>query len=168
MRWSGLQAREYFGWDRMRLEALGAGLPDRPHPRLERFHRQRVAFHQSMLDLETRAAIFGHFGFDRDVVAETGGQMKARLRRHHRITGEIVVLEISDFVHAERALEKRRGRGIEYLEVTRIKDDAGGVAVATFDSASAYVGQHEIRRSLVGYRGVMRKAASSRTTVPLR
>src|SRR5579863_4199050 len=98
-----------------------------------------------MLDLETRAAVFGHLGFDGDFVAETGGQMKARLRRHHRITGEIVVLEISDFVHAERALEKRGGRGIEYLEVTRIKDDAGGVTVAPLDAGSARVGQHELR-----------------------
>src|SRR3984885_14727715 len=163
---SGLQAREYFGWDRMRLEALGARLADRPHPRLERFHRQRVAFHQSMLDLETRAAMFGHLGFDRDVVAEPGGQMKARLRRHHGITGEIVVLEISDFVQAERALEKRGGRGVEELEVTRIKDDARRVALAPFDPGSACVGQHEMR--VAGYRGVMRKAASSRTTVPLR
>src|SRR6202167_4736099 len=92
-----------------------------------------------MLDLETRAAIFGHLGFDRDVVAETGGQMKARLRRHHRIAGEIVVLEISDFVHAERALEKRGGRGIEYLAVTRIKDNARRVAVAPFDPGSGGV-----------------------------
>ena len=45
--------------------------------------------------------------------------------------GEVVRFQIVDLVHAKRALDQYRGRGVEHLEIPRIKDDSGGIAVGT-------------------------------------
>ena len=62
------------------------------------------------------------------------GIEKAGVGVDQRMTGEIVSLEILMLGHAERALEQRRGRGVEKRQVARIKDDAGRVAVAPLDA----------------------------------
>ncbi len=74
-----------------------------------------------------------------------------------------IVLEILDLLHPGRALDQHGGRGVENREIARIVDDAGGVAVAPFDTDGTGVGQH-----CGDQRGAIRSAPSSRTTSPLR
>ena len=58
------------------------------------------------------------------------------------MSGEIVGLEVRDLVHSQRALDERGGAGIEDLEIARIEDDPGGIAVAPFDARRADVAEH--------------------------
>ena len=51
-----------------------------------------------------------------------------------RMSAEVVGLEILVLGHAERALDQRRGAGVEERQVARIVDDAGRVAVAPLDA----------------------------------
>ncbi len=63
------------------------------------------------------------------------------MRAHQRPAGEFVSLEHLELGDAERALEQRRGGGVENLEIARIEDDAGGIAVAPADAHGLPVAQ---------------------------
>ena len=52
---------------------------------------------------------------------------------------------------------------VEHLEIARVIDDIGGVAIAPLDLHVASVNEHGL-----SYFGAMRSEASSRTTSPLR
>jgi hypothetical protein len=95
-----------------------------------------------MLELESRLATGDELRFDRDVVAETRRLAKTRARLHHRVPGEIVCPEIRNLVHAQRAFDERGRAGIENLEIARIEDDPGGIAVAPLDARCADVAEH--------------------------
>src|SRR5665213_535058 len=106
-----------------------------------------------MLDLETAAAEF-HAGLDGHVVAKARWLQKSRVRLHQRPAGEFQILEHLELGHPQRALEQRRGRGIEDFEITRIKNNAGRVAVAPFDAYRAGVAESHVSARRQAYRAV--------------
>src|SRR5215467_2753133 len=67
------------------------------------------------------------------------------------MAGEIKSLQVVDLGHAQHALEQRGGRGIENLEIARIENDPGRIAVAPFDADRADVAEHSWK-NLVGPR----------------
>jgi hypothetical protein len=150
------------GCDLMRVGSSARA--NHPNARLEAFDRERAGLGQPMFDFEARSAAFDQRGLDRHFVTEPRRQAKARPGLDQWMSGEGVGLQVVDFVHAERALDEN-GRGrVEHLEIARIEDDPGGIAVAPFDADIADVGKHPGGRI---HRGAMRSAASMRMTSPL-
>ena len=66
------------------------------------------------------------------------------MRVDQRMPGEIIGLEIIDFSHPERALDERRGAGVEEGEIAGVIDDAGRVAIAPFDAHDTVVDEHAL------------------------
>src|SRR6266852_2839076 len=95
-----------------------------------------------MAYVEARATEHRYRRLDRHVVAEPGRNQKAGVGADQRMAAEIVGLEVFVLGHAERALDQRRGAGIEERHVARIVDDAGRVAVAPLDAHDARVDEH--------------------------
>lgn len=95
-----------------------------------------------MLEPEARAAAFDEPGLDRHLVAIPRRQEEAGVRRHQRMAGEAIGAQIFELAHAERALDQNGGRDIEDLEVARIEDDPGRVAVTPLDAGVAGAGEH--------------------------
>src|SRR5208337_975942 len=95
-----LETHDHLGRYRLRFDTPRiAGIALHPDPRLEALDRKCAAFADPVLELETRFAALYELGFDRDVVAEAGRLAKTRARLHHRMSGEIVGLEVLDLVH---------------------------------------------------------------------
>ena len=125
------QSRDDLRRNGLRFYSHGiARMPSDPNSCLETFGRERACLGQTMLKHEARMPAGDNGGFDGDLVAETRRQQKSRARFRHGMTQKIVSLEIFDLLHADRALDENRRRNIEDFEIARIKDDAGGVAVA--------------------------------------
>ena len=118
-----------------------------------------------MLDLEAGTPKF-YRAPDCHVIAEAGRLQESRPRAHEWETVEFKILEHAEFGHAERTLEQQRCRRIEYFEVARVKDDAGGITVSPLDPHCA--GTAKRGHSVTFQRGAMRSAPSSRITSPLR
>src|SRR5690242_3992847 len=95
---------------------------------------------QAVLDLETRFTE-GDRTVDRHVVAEPGGSQKTRARAHQWKSGEVELLEHLELGDPERVLEHPRGRRIENVEIARIENDAGRVAVAPLDADLVRAGE---------------------------
>src|SRR6266851_2012707 len=113
-----------------------------PHPRLEALHRERCVLGEAVTHLEARAADLRHRGLDRDVVAKPGRNEEAAMRIDQRMPGEIIGFEIIALDHAERALDERRGAGVEECEIARVEDNAAGIAIAPFDAHRTRVDEH--------------------------
>src|ERR1035437_8868212 len=114
----------------MRLQAA-VEIAHHPHPYLRALHAGLAVETQAVLDLEARAAE-ADFSLHRHVVAEMRGSEEARVCARQRIAGEVEGLEQLHLGHARRALEQRRSRGVENLEIARIVNMASRVAVAPF------------------------------------
>src|SRR6185437_1344940 len=125
----------------MRLNAAGRRIAHHPDPDLRTFDASLAVQAEPMLDLETGTPELDG-GVDRHVVAETRGLEETRARFRQRVADKVESLEQLNFGHAHRALEQRRGRGIEDFEIARIENNAGGVAVAPFDAHRAAVCKH--------------------------
>src|SRR6266849_10179838 len=95
-----------------------------PHTRLETLDREHRVLGEAVAHVKARSAEFGRRGLDGDVVAEPGRNEEAATRVDQRMPGEIIGLEIVALGHAERALDERRGAGVEKRKVTRVIDDA--------------------------------------------
>src|SRR5262249_45223107 len=99
---------------------------------------------------------------DGDPVAMGRGDVEFRTGVDHGNTNQAVF--VHDVLLGETGgLEHDRGRVVEHLEVTRIINDVGGVAVAPLD-----LNITRWRDQGAPYSGAMRGDASSRTTSPLR
>src|ERR1700678_2193385 len=168
-----LETRQHRGRDRLRHYARWVvRLTDRPQAGLKTFDRQRARFGDPVFELQARLAARDERCLDRDFVAEPRRLAKTRPGLDHRMSRKTVNFQIVDLVHAERSLDQNRRRCIENLEIARIEDDAGGIAIAPFNPDVADVAEHQSDSSadlrFFCYRGAMRKAASRRTTSPLR
>src|SRR5215468_6951641 len=142
------------------------GIALHPHPGLEAFDRERAVLEQAVVHVEARAPQRRDRGLDHDFVAEPGGDEKAGMGVDQRVPGEIIGLEVIVLAHAERALDERRGAGVEDGEIAGVVDDPGRIAIAPFDAHEAAVGEHALSsRSL--QRGASRSAPSRRITSPL-
>src|SRR5215468_8317222 len=148
-------------WVRFESAARVANYPD---AFLRALHAGFTHELQPVLDLEA-GATERDCAADRHVIAEARRFQKARTCADERKTAEFKILEHLILRHPERTLEQHCGRGIEYLEVTRIENDAGGIAIAPFDPHLASVA--ECRHGEL-QRGAMRRAPSRRMTSPLR
>ena len=93
-----------------------------------------------MLDVEAGTTEL-YCASDGHVIPETSWLEESRARAHERKAVEIEVLEHVEFGHAERALEQKRRRCIEDLEIARIEDNPGRVAVAPFDPYLARIAE---------------------------
>src|SRR5580698_10785258 len=139
-----LETRQHRGRDRLRHYARWVvRLTDRPQAGLKTFDRQRARFGDPVFELQARLAARDERCLDRDFVAEPGRLAKTRPGLDHRVSREVVSFQIVDFVHAERTLDQNRRRGIENLEIARIEDDAGGIAIAPFNPDVADVAEHQ-------------------------
>src|ERR1700687_5256524 len=79
--------------------------------------------------------------FDRDPVAVGRGDMKFRPRIHHGNADQAIFLD--DILLGEaRGLEQDRGRVVEHLEVARVIDDVGGIAVTPLNLHIAPMNEH--------------------------
>src|ERR1700761_4040733 len=137
--------RNHFGWDRLRFDRRGiVRAAAHPDPRFGAFGGQRAGKRQAVFNLEACAPA-GHDGaLDRHLVAEARRQTELRARFENRMADKIIGLEILDLLHAGGAFVKGRGRGVEYLEITREIDDPGRIAVAPFDAGGTDVFQHGV------------------------
>src|SRR5436190_919657 len=82
----------------------------------------RTALRKPMLHVQARAPHPRGRAFDHNLVAETGGNEKARMVLHHRMAAGAVRLQIIVLCHAERALDQRRRAGVEKGEIARIEN----------------------------------------------
>src|ERR1700738_1265640 len=110
---------------------------------LERLDRQRLALEHKVGHLEAGTLETLDPAFDRDPVAMGGSDMKFRPRIHHGNADQAV---FPDNVLLGKAggLEQDRGRIVEHLEIARVIDDVGGVAVAPLYLHIPAVDEHEI------------------------
>src|SRR5436190_1204569 len=83
------------------------------------------------------AAEFADPGFDRGIIAESGGDKKAAVNIDEGVSGEVVEFQIFALSHAERPLDQSARAGVEDGEITRIIDDAGRIAVTPLDPHDA-------------------------------
>src|SRR5882724_1485186 len=132
------------------------------HTGFERLDRQRLALEYLVDDFKARALEALDPAFDRDPVAMGRGDVKFRPRVHHRNADQAIFPD-DVLLGKTSGLEQDRGRIVEHLEIARVIDDVGGVAVAPLDLHIPAVDEHAIPQ-----RGAMRSEASSRTTSPFR
>src|SRR3984885_15062659 len=111
------------------------------HAGLERLDRQRLALEHPVGHLETRTLEAFDPALDGDPVAMGRGDIEFRPRVHHRDADQTIALD--DVLLGEAGgLEQDRGRVVEHLEVARVIDDVGGVAVAPLDLDIPAVDEH--------------------------
>src|SRR5262249_56408871 len=101
----------------------------------------------------------------RHLVAESCWEEETRIGVDQRMPGEVIGLEVVDFFHAQRALDERRGAGVEDGEIAGVIDDAGRVAIAPLDAHHAVIDEHA--PPTLAQRGARRSAPSRRITSPL-
>src|SRR4030088_1719071 len=135
--------------------------PDQ-HAGLECLDRQRVALEYLVRHLEAGALKTRDPPFDRDPVAMRRGDMKFRPCVDHGNADQAVFPD-DVLLRKTRSLEQDRGGVVEHLEVARIIDDVGGVAVAPLYLYIPAVDEHA-----TPWRGARGGGAWSRTTSPLR
>src|SRR5262245_25465434 len=93
-----------------------------------------------MLDVEAGTTEL-YCASDGYVIPETSWLEEPRARAHERKAVKFEMLEHVEFGHAKRALEQKRCRCIEDLEIARIEDNSGRVAVAPFNPHLARVAE---------------------------
>src|SRR6266851_5677418 len=111
------------------------------HAGFERLDRQGFALEHLVDHLEARALETLDLALDRDPVAMGRGDVEFRPRIHHGNADQTIFLD--DILLGEaRRLEQDRGRVVEHLEIARVINDVGGVAVAPLDLHIPAVDEH--------------------------
>src|ERR1700722_1243677 len=113
------------------------------HAGLERLDRQRLALEHPVGYLETRTLEAFDPALDGDPVAMGRGDIKFRPRVHHRDADQAIAPD-DVLLGGAGGLEQDRCRIVEHLEVARVIDDVGGVAVAPLDLHVPAVDEHAI------------------------
>src|SRR6476469_6236014 len=103
-------------------------MPSDQHAGLERLDRQRLALEYFMGHFKTRTLETLDPALDGDPVAVGRGDIEFRPCIHHGNADQTKLLD--DILFGETGgLEHDRGRIVEHLEIPRVIDDVGGVAV---------------------------------------
>src|SRR5262249_4060179 len=143
------EARAYLLRDRRGAQPAGIARVARgPHPLFEALERRCTRLGDAMPHGEARTAELGHAGVDLDVIAVPRGHGTAGARLDERRSRTVVLGELVYLREPGRLLEHQDGRGVEPLEVARIEDDAGGVAITPLHADQPGVAQHG-RRSVI-------------------
>ena len=126
-----------------------------------------LALRHLVLHEEAGAAELRDLRLDLQVLAVLRRNLEDSPRLQQGQAGAVVFLQHPDLRHARRLLEQQDRGGVEPLEIARIEDDAGGVAVAPLHADQPGVGQHAgspaPRRGVPGRRrGLSRRQPSRR------
>src|SRR3954447_19621776 len=132
------------------------------HAGLEGFDRQRLALEDAMHYVKARSPPRLDPALDGNPVAMGGGDVEFRPRVHHRNADQTVFFH-DVLLRETGGLEHDRSGVVEHLEIARVIDDVGRVAIAPLDLHLATVDEHA-----TAYLGAIRSEASSRTTSPFR
>src|SRR5690242_7334983 len=104
---------------------------------------------------------------DGHIVPEPGWPEETSSCANQREAAEIDFLKHSEFGHSEPALEQQCGRSVEDLEVTRIKNDPGGIAVAPFDPHRAGIAGCRHRDLVSAWRHAQRAVKADHLAVKI-
>src|SRR5262249_28501238 len=120
-----------------------------PYSFLRTFDARVAIETQLMLDVEAGTPELDR-AFDCHVIPKASWFEESRARAHERKAVEVEMLEHVEFGHAKRMLEQKCRRCIEDVEVARVKDNAGGVAVAPLDPDLARIAEcgHRVMPSM--------------------
>src|SRR6266852_74128 len=117
------------------------------HTGFERLDRQSFPLEHLVGHLEARTLETLDPALDRDPVAMGRRDIEFRPRVHHRNADQTIFLD-DVLLRKAGGLEHDRGRVVEHLEIARIIDDVGGVAVTPLDLYIPAVDEHCFTESL--------------------
>lgn len=117
------------------------GRADNPYSCFETLDREDIFFQQFVEDIEAAVSPLGYGRFDDDIFAEAGRREEFYPHVDHGNAGNAVGLEHFVFGQAG-VLEESGGATIEIFQITRVVDDACGIAISPFDVDGFSVGQH--------------------------